>query len=246
MNIFKEYKKYKQTRKILEVKYIDSKPENKNYAIIIPYRNDKNNERKKQLEKFIQFSKKNFKENVKIFIIEQSDYENKFNRGKLLNIGIKISKNIDHYIFHDVDLLPDKELLKYYSTYPKIPIHIARVWKTKYTGYGFFGGITSISKTQIYKINGFPNNFWGWGGEDDALYNRISKINKNILAPNKGNVSEIIHKQAEVSNNDLINKKKLILEDLKKWKKNGLNSLKFDILKKKRISNNIKIYKVKI
>lgn len=246
MNIFKQYKKYKQTRKILEVKFIDSNSENNNYAIIIPYRNDKDDVRKKHLKKFIEFAKKKFKNNVKIIIIEQSDFENKFNRGKLLNIGIKLAKNIEHYIFHDVDLLPNDELLKYYSTYPNIPIHIARVWKTKYTSYGFFGGITSISKKHILNINGFPNNFWGWGGEDDALYNRITNFNEIIYAPNKGSVLEMEHEQALITKEDNINKKKLILEDLKNWKNNGLNSLKYKILKQKQISNNIRIYKVKL
>lgn len=245
MNIFKQYKLYKKSRKILEVKFIDSKPETKKYAIIIPYRNDDNNIRKKQLEKFIDFAKKNFN-NTKILIIEQNDKKQSFNRGKLLNVGIKIAKNIEHYIFHDVDLLPNNNLINYYSTYPSIPIHIARVWKDKYSYYSFFGGITSISKKQILEINGFPNNFWGWGGEDDALYNRIATVVKNIYAPNKGSVTEMKHKQAEETDKDKINKKKLILNDLKNWKKNGLNNIEFKITKKKKIGDNIKIYSVNI
>lgn len=246
MSIYKEYQKYKQNRKILEVKYIDSKPGKINYGIIIPYRNDKNNVRKEQLNKFIQFCNNVFNDNVKILVIEQSDYDNKFNRGKLLNIGIKLLKNIEYIIFHDVDLIPDKSLLEYYSTYPSNPIHIARVWKEKYTYYSFFGGITSVSKKNIEKINGFPNNFWGWGGEDDALYNRLTNILHNIFAPNKGKIQEMKHDQAEISKNESIKKKKLILNDLKNWRNNGLNNLEYKILNKKEIVNNITIYKVKI
>ncbi|MEQ2192794.1 hypothetical protein XENOCAPTIV_017385 [Xenoophorus captivus] len=38
----------------------------------------------------------------------------------------------------------------------------------------YFGGVSSMSKEQYLKINGFPNNYWGWGGEDDDIYNRPS------------------------------------------------------------------------
>lgn len=36
----------------------------------------------------------------------------------------------------------------------------------------FFGGVSGLTVEQFKKINGFPNAFWGWGGEDDDLWNR--------------------------------------------------------------------------
>ena len=35
------------------------------------------------------------------------------------------------------------------------------------------GGVTALSEAQIRKINGFPNDFWGWGSEDDEISLRI-------------------------------------------------------------------------
>lgn len=35
------------------------------------------------------------------------------------------------------------------------------------------GGVTLLSKKQMDDINGFSNEFWGWGGEDDDVFNRL-------------------------------------------------------------------------
>lgn len=43
-------------------------------------------------------------------------------------------------------------------------------YRLPYSGY--FGGVSGLSKTQFLKINGFPNEYWGWGGEDDDIFNR--------------------------------------------------------------------------
>ncbi|CAI5708622.1 unnamed protein product [Peronospora destructor] len=66
-----------------------------------------------------------------IFILEQSLDGRKFNRGKLLNAGFDMSRNdYDVYIFHDVDLLPEDDLSKLYTSVPHVgPMHIARVWE---------------------------------------------------------------------------------------------------------------------
>lgn len=223
----------------METVKINSKLVKSKFTIIIPYRNDKLNERKFQLEKFIEFAKKTFDSNVKILIIEQYNYDKKFNRGKLLNIGVKLSKNIEYCIFHDIDLIPDNKLLEYYFTYPEKPIHIARVWKDKYSHYTFLGGIVSVSKQMLLDSNGFPNNFWGWGGEDDAFYNRLSNLSKLLYTPIDGTITELKHTQAEISKKDNLTKKKLILEDLKNWKENGLKNLKFKILEQHNYTDNI-------
>ena len=35
-----------------------------------------------------------------------------------------------------------------------------------------FGGVEGFWSDHYRLINGFPNRFWGWGGEDDDLYVR--------------------------------------------------------------------------
>lgn len=40
----------------------------------------------------------------------------------------------------------------------------------------YFGGVVSFSRDDFEAINGFPNTFWGWGGEDDEMYSRIKEV----------------------------------------------------------------------
>ena len=35
-----------------------------------------------------------------------------------------------------------------------------------------FGGVSAIFPEQFKAVNGYPNRYWGWGGEDDDLSER--------------------------------------------------------------------------
>jgi hypothetical protein len=198
----------------------------------------------------------NYLPNCFIYIIEQSDDNKKFNRGALLNIGFTIAKNKKQhniYIFHDVDLISPPEISKVYSHNLQYPIHIASLWKEKYKFNEFLGGIISFNENIYKKVNGFPNSFFGWGGEDDAMYNRLTINNipvYNITLSSTQNISikEITHQQT--SNIEQLtnkNKKINILNDLNNWKKDGLNTIKYKINNIRKLKyNNINKYNVNI
>jgi len=104
-----------------------------------------------------------------IFIIEQSEGKS-FNRGKLLNVGYKhaIEKGCDYFVFHDVDMLPED--VDY--SYSEKPLHLAtHLQEHDYetTFFDYFGGVTMFTKEDFKTINGFSNEYWGWGFEDDDL-----------------------------------------------------------------------------
>jgi len=165
-SIKKQYKIYMDDRKKIERKELSLDHLNTSkIAIIVPYRNNKFQPREHQLTEFINYYH-NYINNLDIYIIEQSNDNQKFNRGALLNIGYDIAKkqSYDMYIFHDVDLISSGELKKIYSNKSNIPIHIASVWKEKYSFKYALGGIISFDKESFEKINGFPNEFYGWGG----------------------------------------------------------------------------------
>ena len=233
-DLFEKYKKFMNKRKMIE------RTKKIKFAIIIPYRDDIKHVREKQLNKFIDIIPNYFKQlksfyEYKIYIIEQNNKTNKFNRGVLLNIGFLLLKdNFDYFIFHDIDLIPNNDLLCYYELYPFNPVHIGDV-NTKYSvGGKYFGGVNSFNKKHFELINGFPNNYWGWGGEDDELYDRVVENNLEIIVPIQGDYTEMKHNRPTKTE---INEKKMMLRlEHNNWKNNGLSNI---YKTNKNISNNM-------
>ena len=201
-----------------------------------------------------------------IYIIEQSDDKNLFNIGKLKNIGFEIAsyenKKIDTFIFSDIDTIPDYDLVDYYFKNEEYPISMGLKGsryqnKNEKTKKPFIGALVNFNKKLFQKINGYPNNFWGWGGEDDILLNRlIQNDSLKLYYPEKGEIIDF-----EEINNKVINlreklnklrnyrlKEKMIVEkivtDLYYWKKNGINNLNYKVLKRTEINKRITQIKV--
>jgi len=201
-----------------------------------------------------------------IYIIEQTDDKRKFNRGKLLNIGFDLArkgscrattstsarKEHDVFIFHDVDLLPCDALGVEYAKFPKRPLHIARVWDRYSNNPKYFGGIVSFSAEDMMRINGYPNTFWGWGGEDDEMQNRCEKAKikwdspdealvKKRAAKGKGRSVELIRDLEAMDLKEKLSflrqnrswkcmvKWEALEEHNATWKTNGLSNLKYTI-----------------
>ncbi|CAJ0957922.1 unnamed protein product [Ranitomeya imitator] len=120
------------------------------------------------------------------YVIEQAGTQT-FNRAMLFNVGFKEAmkdRKWDCVIFHDVDHIPENDR-NYYGC-GEMPRHFA----TKLDKYmyilpynEFFGGVSGLTVEQFRKINGFPNAFWGWGGEDDDLWNRVHYAGFNVSRP---------------------------------------------------------------
>ena len=151
--------------------------------IIIPYRDNVEQERAKQLDEFVRAMKRHSDWNV--LVIEQSQDNRKFNRGALLNIGTRYAEKsgAEYVIHHDVDLIPLAPIVPYYTAFPQEPIHIGKAWRDKYDYARFMGGTLSISIADVKKSNGFPNQFWGWGGEDDAMRERLFSHGISVHQP---------------------------------------------------------------
>ena len=227
-------------------------------AIIIPFRDSKpkypRTNQLIRLNAYLDSYLKDYK--YEIFVIEQSEDGHKFNRGQLLNIGFDIASKEDYnnFIFHDVDLLPSEELKKYYTNIPvNEPVHIAAAWDRYNKNPDYFGGIIAFNKEMFNKINGYPNNFWGWGGEDDELYKRVKKF-YGIKKVHEGSVKDLENLSLEekleyLRENELkfMKKREALAQHEATWKKNGLSNLEYKIISVKQGGvKNCKIYKVKL
>ncbi|CAD7684408.1 unnamed protein product [Nyctereutes procyonoides] len=122
-----------------------------------------------------------------VYVINQHG-EDTFNRAKLLNVGfleaLKEDATYDCFIFSDVDLVPmdDRNLYRCGDQPRHFAIAMDKFgFRLPYAGY--FGGVSGLSKAQFLRINGFPNEYWGWGGEDDDIFNRISLTGMKISRP---------------------------------------------------------------
>lgn len=184
----------------------------------------------------------------KIYLIEQT-HEKSFNRAKLFNIGYDLAKNdpvanFDCYTFHDVDLLLMNDNMLFRCNYDNLPRHLVVnlvKFDDAYSNVpykGIFGGAVQIPGLVFEKVNGYSNKYFGWGGEDDDLSLRLYDFNRvenfNMIRPDK-NIAKyrMIEHKSDVGNKRNAFRFKLLRDARKRWQKDGLNSLKYQVVEQK-------------
>ncbi|XP_059727391.1 LOW QUALITY PROTEIN: beta-1,4-galactosyltransferase 3 [Haemorhous mexicanus] len=159
-----------------------------------------------------------------------------FNRAKLLNVGVKEAlkdEEWDCLFLHDVDLVPENDH-NLYTCDPWNPKH-ASVAMNKF-GYSlpypqYFGGVSALTPDQYMKINGFPNEYWGWGGEDDDIATRVRLAGMKISRPpvSIGHYKMVKHK-SDKGNEENPHRFDLLVRTQRTWTQDGMNSLSYALL----------------
>lgn len=177
-------------------------------ALIVPYRDNPRQGRAAQLARCLEFfagGGLGAREGpgFDVFVVEQSDGA-LFNRGLVKNVGFIAASAAaaeagappyESVIFHDVDLLPDRAALAAYGARPDRPICVAApgVWD-KYPYPEFFGGAVALSPADFRRAGGYPTHVFGWGGEDDILYDRLAASGISRVWDNaRGRIEEMPH-----------------------------------------------------
>lgn len=132
-------------------------------GIIIPYRDRLDN---------LRVSAPILKQFGRVNVVEQMD-EKPFNRGKLINCGyLEFNKEFDHFAAHDCDMIPENADYSYCSNPCQIATQVEQFkWSVPYARY--MGGVTLLPNDKFELINGFSNEFWSYGAEDDSLRKRF-------------------------------------------------------------------------
>jgi hypothetical protein len=208
-------------------------------VLLVPYR-DREENAKVFIEHMLKFFSDTLQGPVVIFITEQVG-DRPFNRGALINAGfLEVNKALNDtqgvvYVAHDIDMLPIDPKISYIDISNNTIKHI-------YGPSHSLGGICSFNKDVFEKINGFPNNYWGWGREDVCLLHRVKSQNVLIdnslfyKRPSPKHFRELPPNQKRTwSKGDYDEKNRLLQDEIENpeyYKYNGLNTIQYVVKEK--------------
>ncbi|KAM4571595.1 beta-1,4-galactosyltransferase 3 [Fundulus diaphanus] len=204
-------------------------------AIVVPFRNRLSHLRSLlyHLHPFLQRQQIHYS----IYIVQQWG-NSTFNRAKLLNVGVREALKDEDWsciFLHDVDLLPENDH-NTYTCHKQFPTHLSVAmdkfrYRLPYQQY--FGGVSAVTPDQYMKMNGFPNQYWGWGGEDDDIAARVRLSGMKIVRPPVaiGHYKMIKHK-GDKGNEQNPRRFDLLKKTRLNWHSDGLSSLTYELLSK--------------
>ena len=113
------------------------------------------------------------------------------------------------------------------SGQPCIPLWMSKTFKR------FLGAAVSFSPSLFEAINGYPNNYWGWGGEDDEIANRLAFQNPPVVytVPEKGRLVDLEMAEPVATPDKLahrvkeMQKREKLSQSRQTWQTNGLHQL---------------------
>ena len=208
-------------------------------AIVVPYKNrfEQLNIFLYHMHPFLQTQQLDYQ----IFVVEQANDE-LFNKGVLMNACFKEILNLfskrdrpfqypfDCVIFHDVDLLPEDGRIMYSCPFFKARHLSVAIDKFNYKMfyYKLIGGVLNFKTSHFLHVNGYSNEYWGWGGEDDDMETRLTHSQIGYERPN----INIAHYKMLKHSGSVKNPKRrqLLKKAATRYMYDGINNVKYKLL----------------
>ena len=220
-------------------------------GIVIPYRN-----RPVQFKRFIPhlcnfFTRNSLNHQIpyRAIIVEQADGK-PYNGGMLKNIGFELCRDsCDYVCFHDIDFLPIQTNYGWVDRPTAVRIGGFRYRKIPITSelgpQKNFGGVVFIGNTHFGLVNGYANDYWGWGFEDTDLRMRLERQELEI-GQREGNYLTLNHPNRGSDKNNLMNAigQYNFVQFTNRWStespnrglSSGLSDLSFDLVKEENLA----------
>jgi hypothetical protein len=192
--------------------------------VLVPYRN-----RAQNLARLVPHLHAHLAElRHEIVVVEQAG-QALFNKGRLFNAGFDLFREQDAYFcFHDVDLLPENASCDYSCSTQ--PVHVSRYcsqfnYRVPYDW--LCGGVMIFDKRDFLRINGYSNEYWGWGAEDDDLYFRLTRGGYRVQH-RPGRYTSLPHPSAVTPTLFSLNKRRL--HSGYDYASDGLSSVRYSVI----------------
>ena len=109
----------------------------------------------------------------RIVVVEQEPGK-LWNKGAMINAGLRhAADRCDYFGLHDVDAIP----IEANYLCPTQPLRLVTKLVGSRQGEArpprYFGGVITVLREQAFAANGFSNEYWGWGKEDDDFLFRL-------------------------------------------------------------------------
>jgi len=224
--------------------------------IVVPYR-----DREAHLRQFIEHVRAYFARDkvdrlidYRVLVVEQ-EAGLPFNLGLVRNAGFVLGQETSDYTcFHDVDYLPvwteyawcdDPTPLAWHGAEvrPIAPGETTVVVKNELDS--FFGAVLLIPNARFREVNGYSNEYWGWGYEDTDLRERFLRA-RVPLGRRRGTYYPLSHRNAgheldgapsaaAQANRALFARKQAAGDS----DNDGLSTLAFEVLRRKPIPHSL-------
>lgn len=127
----------------------------------------------------------------RILVVEQSPGR-LFNKGALFNSAFRVAADsCDYVCLHDVDAVPIEANYGCPSEPLRLVTRLVGSRHGSVRGERYFGGSISLQREHFQSANGFSNQYWGWGKEDDDFLFRLWFSGRVCYADQQGTFEDL-------------------------------------------------------